>query len=104
LTQRPSYDVKAFLRYNPSTFLFAAIGIEKSWGGEQMATNGKFVVAGLPVAIAQPNVSNARCTMKRSWGFSLAAMLCTVASIAGLRRSIAGSNDIDLTQWTPRES
>ena len=44
------------------------------------------------------------CTMKRSWGFSLAAMLCTVASIAGLSRSIAGSNDIDLTQWTPRES
>jgi hypothetical protein len=60
LTQRPSYDVKAFLRYNPSTFLFAAIGIEKSWGGEQMATNGKFVVAGLPVAIAQPNVSIGR--------------------------------------------
>src|SRR5262245_11840209 len=41
------------------------------------------------------------CTMKRSWLFLLAAMLCTTASIAGLNRSIAGSNDIDLSQWTP---
>jgi hypothetical protein len=60
LTQRPSYDVKAFLRYNPSTFLFAAVGIEKSWGGEQMGTNGKFFVAGLPAGIPQPNVSIGR--------------------------------------------
>jgi len=57
LTQKPSYDVKAFLRYNPSTFLFAAFGIEKSWGGEQIATNGTFVPTGLPVGIAQPNMS-----------------------------------------------
>jgi hypothetical protein len=60
LTQRPSYDVKAFLRYNPSTFLFAAVGIEKSWGGEQIGTNGRFLVAGLPVGIPQPNVSIGR--------------------------------------------
>jgi hypothetical protein len=60
LTQRPSYDVKAFLRYNPSTFLFAAVGIEKSWGGEQIGTNGRFIVAGLPVEIPQPNVSIGR--------------------------------------------
>jgi len=60
LTQGPSYDLKAFLRYNPSTFLFAAVGIEKSWGGEQMATNGRFIVAGLPVGIPQPNVSIGR--------------------------------------------
>ncbi len=60
LTQRPSYDLKAFLRYNPSTFLFAAVGIEKSWGGEQMGTNGRFIVAGLPVGIPQPNVSIGR--------------------------------------------
>jgi len=53
LTQRPSYDLKALLRYNPSTFLFAAIGIEKSWGGKQMGTNGRFLVAGLPVGIPQ---------------------------------------------------
>jgi len=57
LTQRPSYDVKAFLRYNPSTFLFAAVGIEKSWGGEQVGTNGKFIVAGLPIVMPQPDMS-----------------------------------------------
>jgi hypothetical protein len=56
LTQRPSYDVKAFMRYNPSPFLFAAVGIEKSWGGEQIGTNGKFIVAGLPIEIPQPNM------------------------------------------------
>jgi hypothetical protein len=60
LTQRPSYDVKAFLRYNPSTFLFAAFGIEKSWGGEQIATGGIFAPTGLPVAIAQPDMSISR--------------------------------------------
>jgi hypothetical protein len=60
LTQRPSYDVKAFLRYNPSTFLYAAIGIEKSWGGEQVATNGRFLVAGLPSGIAQRDLSIGR--------------------------------------------
>src|SRR5262249_31409212 len=31
LTQSTSYDVKAFLRYEPKTFQFVAIGIEKSW-------------------------------------------------------------------------
>ena len=39
--------------------------------------------------------------MRGSWFLLLATMLCTTASIAGLNRSIAGSNDIDLTQWTP---
>jgi hypothetical protein len=56
LTQKPSYDVKAFLRFNPSTFLFAAVGIEKSWGGEQIATNGTFFPAGIPVGIPQQDV------------------------------------------------
>jgi hypothetical protein len=60
LTQRPSYDVKAFLRYNPSTFLFAAFGIEKSWGGEQIVVNGRFLVAGLPVGIPQPDMPISR--------------------------------------------
>jgi hypothetical protein len=60
LTQRPSYDVKAFLRYSPSNFLFAAVGIEKSWGGEQIATNGRFIVAGLPVEILQANMAISR--------------------------------------------
>jgi hypothetical protein len=44
LTQSTSYDVKAFLRYEPMTFAFVALGIEKSWGGEQIATNGRFTL------------------------------------------------------------
>jgi len=51
LTQRPSYDVKAFLRYEPTTFSFVALGIEKSWGGEQVATNGRFAV---PLPLPRP--------------------------------------------------
>lgn len=50
LTQSTSYDVKAFLRYEPSTFQFIALGIEKSWGGEQIATNGRLMVAGASIA------------------------------------------------------
>jgi hypothetical protein len=58
LTQRPSYDVKAFLRYEPATFLFAAIGVERSWGGEQVATNGRFAPAAFPgVMVPAPNQS-----------------------------------------------
>jgi hypothetical protein len=40
LTQSTSYDVKAFVRYDPMPLGFVALGIEKSWGGEQIATNG----------------------------------------------------------------
>jgi hypothetical protein len=47
LTQNASYDVKAFLRYEASTFQFVALGIEKSWGGEQIATNGRINVGGM---------------------------------------------------------
>jgi hypothetical protein len=47
LTQSTSYDVKAFLRYDPMPLGFIALGIEKSWGGEQVATNGRIVVPGL---------------------------------------------------------
>jgi hypothetical protein len=57
LSQKTSYDVKAFLRYEPKTFLFAAVGIEKSWGGEQTVSNGRFTVAGRPVVIPQPDLS-----------------------------------------------
>jgi Putative MetA-pathway of phenol degradation len=53
LTQRPSYDVKAFLRLEPEPFKYFALGIEKSWGGEQVATNGTFTVTGLPVVLPQ---------------------------------------------------
>jgi hypothetical protein len=43
LTQNPSYDLKAFLRYQPATAQFIALGIEKSWGGETIASNGRVV-------------------------------------------------------------
>jgi hypothetical protein len=46
LTQSTSYDVKAFLRYAPATHQFVAFGIEKSWGGEQIATGGAITVLG----------------------------------------------------------
>ena len=39
--------------------------------------------------------------MKCSRFLLLAASLCTPALIAGLDGSMAGSNDIDLTRWTP---
>jgi hypothetical protein len=57
LSQRPSYDVRAFLRFEPKAFLFVAVGIEKSWGGEQIAANGKFAVTGLPLMIPLENLS-----------------------------------------------
>jgi hypothetical protein len=57
LTQRTSYDVKAFLRYEPKTFHFVALGIEKSWGGEQIATNGRFSVTGSSTVLPQADLS-----------------------------------------------
>ena len=57
LTQAISYDVKAFLRYEPKTSLWFAVGIEKSWGGEQIARNGTFTVTGLPIVIPQADLS-----------------------------------------------
>jgi hypothetical protein len=45
LTQDNSYDIKAFLRYNFSPLGHFALGIEKSWGGEQIASGG---ILGLP--------------------------------------------------------
>jgi hypothetical protein len=47
--------------YSPQpTFFFLAVGIEKSWGGEQIATNGRFAVSGLPIVIQQANFSLGR--------------------------------------------
>jgi len=40
LTQDNSYNLEAFLRYQFSSTGFVAIGIEKSWGGNQVATGG----------------------------------------------------------------
>jgi hypothetical protein len=57
LTQRPAYDVKTFLRYEPKAFVFVAVGIERSWGGEQFAANGRFAVAGAPIVIPLASLS-----------------------------------------------
>jgi hypothetical protein len=40
VTQDNSYDIKAFLRYNFNQLGFVAAGIEKSWGGNQVASGG----------------------------------------------------------------
>ena len=55
---------------------------------------------------SQPTVIQIRseCSMKRSCSFLLAANLCIPALIAGLNGSIAGSSEIDLTEWTPPDT
>jgi hypothetical protein len=40
LSQDNSYDIKAFLRYEFAQPAHIAIGIEKSWGGDQIASGG----------------------------------------------------------------
>jgi hypothetical protein len=40
LTQDNSYDIKGFLRYNYTMGGLVAVGIEKSWGGNQVASGG----------------------------------------------------------------
>jgi hypothetical protein len=55
VTQSTSYDVKAFLRYEPMPLTFVALGIEKSWGGLQTATNGAVRLSAIPgVVVATP--------------------------------------------------
>lgn len=40
LSQDNSYDIKAFLRYVLAPATHIAVGIEKSWGGDQIASGG----------------------------------------------------------------
>ncbi|HZV20301.1 MAG TPA: hypothetical protein VE986_02025 [Hyphomicrobiales bacterium] len=40
LTQENSYNLKAFLRYQFNQLSHIAVGVEKSWGGEQTALGG----------------------------------------------------------------
>jgi hypothetical protein len=40
LTQDNSYDIKAFLRYSYAPGGLIAVGLEKSWGGNQVASGG----------------------------------------------------------------
>jgi len=60
LTQHPSYDVQAFLRYEPKPLQFVAIGVEKSWGGKQIAINGIFAATGLPITMPLANLPLAK--------------------------------------------
>lgn len=48
LTQDTSYDVKAFLRYDFGQAVWLAVGVEKSWGGNQIASGG---VLGNPLVL-----------------------------------------------------
>jgi hypothetical protein len=45
LTQDNSYDIKAFLRYDYTRGGHIAVGIEKSWGGNQIASGGALEAA-----------------------------------------------------------
>ncbi|MGH6841918.1 MAG: hypothetical protein ACREDV_07490 [Methylocella sp.] len=56
LTQPPTYNVRAFLRYASAPFQFVAIGIERSWGGKQTAINGTFTATGLPITQTVANL------------------------------------------------
>ncbi len=56
LIQHPSYTVEAFLRYAPEPLQFVAVGIEKAWGGKQIAINGTFDATGPPITKPQPNI------------------------------------------------
>lgn len=38
--QDDSYDINLYLRYNWNPLAFLAVGVEKSWGGEQIAKGG----------------------------------------------------------------
>ncbi len=54
LTQRNTYNAAAFLRYNWSILGFAAAGIEKSWGGEQVAKGGMLeLLNGGPMSLSK---------------------------------------------------
>jgi hypothetical protein len=60
LTQHPTYDVQAFLRYEPKPLQYVAIGIEKLWGGKQTAINGIFAATGLPITMPLANLPLAK--------------------------------------------
>jgi hypothetical protein len=81
LTQSTSYDVKAFLRYAPAPHQFFALGIEKSWGGEQIAT-GTVTVGGKPVvAASQPLSKDDYLRGHLQFGFPLAQDFSVAADV-----------------------
>jgi hypothetical protein len=84
LTQSTSYDVKAFLRYAPAPHQFFALGIEKSWGGEQIATGGTVTVQGLGVVATPGPLSISKDDYLRGhlqFGFPLAQDFAVAADL-----------------------
>jgi hypothetical protein len=53
LTQSNSYDLKAFLRYDYGQAAHIAVGIEKSWGGDQIASGGVLGTALGPTSLGK---------------------------------------------------
>lgn len=54
LSQSNSYDIKAFLRYEFAPATHVAVGIEKSWGGDQVASGGALeTVFGGPTSLGK---------------------------------------------------
>jgi hypothetical protein len=52
--QENSYDINFYLRYNWNPLTFVAVGIERSWGGEQVAKGGVLESAlGGPLSISK---------------------------------------------------
>jgi hypothetical protein len=51
--QENSYDINVYLRYNWNPLTFVAIGIEKSWGGEQTAEGGTLGALLGPVSLGK---------------------------------------------------
>jgi hypothetical protein len=55
LTQDNSYDVKAYLRYVFAQSFWIAAGIEKSWGGNQIASGGALGATFGPTSFGEDN-------------------------------------------------
>ncbi len=53
LSQDNSYDIKAFLRYEFGQATHVAVGLEKSWGGDQIASGGALGTALGPTSLGK---------------------------------------------------
>jgi len=54
LSQSNSYDIRAFLRYDFMPLGHLALGVERSWGGDQVASGGLFqAIFGGPISLGK---------------------------------------------------
>jgi hypothetical protein len=51
--QDHSYDINLYLRYNWNPLTFVAVGVEKSWGGEQFARGGPLGALGGDMSVGK---------------------------------------------------